>query len=249
MVNINNLVYVFAGYSGCIYITNGTVANFAKRIPEHITNYFYDDGSPNQLIINGAISVSRRLLFGFTGNSNIFICGYDPSNNSICIENTIDTIPAVSITSINLIQLNDRDFSCFADGRLLQNSISTSYYRRVYSGGDLLNGFSAYFTTPLFSVGSFLESRVISQIEVVFNKPLVSGAGIVVSYRKNLTDSFTSLKTIDYTTYGAIKEYITDAGIDDVKDLQVKVEIYGPTVTDNNNFNTPIIKYINLHYS
>lgn len=65
----------------------------------------------------------------------------------------------------------------------------------------LYTGYKAYVESPLYQVGSGMTPRTFQRMRVTFNKELSTGHGIRISWRSNLSDSFTTIHTIDTTTY------------------------------------------------
>lgn len=98
--------------------------------------------------------------------------------------------------------------------------------------------YSGYFETPLYIVGNYNNKRIFSEIEIQFAKELATGEGIQISYRVNLTDSFTTIKkkdgttlTLTYAVLGAITTHIVAADIPACDMIQIRVALLGTTTT------------------
>ena len=109
----------------------------------------------------------------------------------------------------------------------------------------MLDDDSAYITTGLMSVGEVYNKKTFRQLSLSFLRELTTGQSIKIYYRRNDNGAWTLLKTIDYNTYGAIKDIKVDAVLSDVIDLQIKIVINGYNST--NHFGTsPLLKYLRL---
>ena len=103
----------------------------------------------------------------------------------------------------------------------------------------------AYFTTGLYSYGQDYDKKTLRELQVSFTRALTTGQGIKVYYRLDDNSTWTALATIDYTTYGAIKDIKIPAPIENIKDLQIKVVINGYNST-NATGTSPLLKYVRL---
>lgn len=86
-------------------------------------------------------------------------------------------------------------------------------------------GYKAAMESPLYQPGLVLNDKSYQQVEIVLAKELATGQGIKISYRENLTDSWTELGTYDYATYGAVSKINAQDGIMNTTTLQIKVEL------------------------
>ena len=68
----------------------------------------------------------------------------------------------------------------------------------------------SYFETGLMTVGTKYQPNTFRFIEVQLGKPLASGEVITLSFRKTMTDSYTSIGTMSYTGDGAIYSKIIE---------------------------------------
>ena len=108
----------------------------------------------------------------------------------------------------------------------IDKSTNTSYsYTTPYSG---------YFLSPFYQVGTPLVKRAFTQGEFQLTKELATGEGIQISYRVNLTDSFTVIGTYTYAVLGAITSHNFIADIPACEALQIKVAILGTATTTPN---------------
>ena len=112
------------------------------------------------------------------------------------------------------------------------NSGNAAYY--VYDGNE------PYIITGLAGIGDIYNKRTFRELQVSLARNLATGQGVSVYYRRDDNSSWTLLKTIDYTTYGAIKEIKIPAPLSDIIDLQLKITLDGLNLT------SPILKFIKL---
>lgn len=104
--------------------------------------------------------------------------------------------------------------------------------------------YQAWIDTDLIPVGNFIKKPNISRIEFKLGKPLVSGQGIKIDYRKNLTDAFTNIGTWDFATIGSRLSYIDDANINEPEWVQLRISL---TTGAPNADLTPELVNVTLH--
>jgi hypothetical protein len=110
----------------------------------------------------------------------------------------------------------------------LDLSSATSYAYTTDYGG--------YFITPLYTVGSVNSLRKFQEIEFQLARPMRTGEGIRIAYRNDLTASFTTLGTYDYSTWSAIVSHnamimTTPAQIPACEQIQFKISLLGSSTT------------------
>jgi hypothetical protein len=104
-------------------------------------------------------------------------------------------------------------------------------------------GYAASLETDLRPVGIPTGKRTFREIEFELGKPLATGQGVRISYRKNLTDAYTVLGTWDYSSIQA-KAFVNDAAgkISDATYVQLKIEL----TTDSATYTTPELREVRL---
>ena len=100
--------------------------------------------------------------------------------------------------------------------------------------------YGGYFESPLYVVGTPLNKRSFTELEFQLAKELATDEGIRISYRVNLTDTFTTIGTYTYATLGAVTSHHAIADIPATEMLQIKVALCGTATT------TPQLKQIIL---
>lgn len=229
MVTVNTTTYIFAGYRGRIFITNGSNANLFWKIPDFLSNttspYFtWTDATFNR----------NQLYFGFRCQSNsattinqygglwaIDISGSQanaPRLENIMSYNTysgyVSAVCQFRGVSYSTVPSNDGYglFIGWNDGSVggIDKGISSPY-----TGGQ------AYVTTDFLPVGLFLTPKTFTNIEFKLATPLVTGESVALYYRKNITEAFVALPI---TEGGAVGELsgIAKGNFQNVQWIQIK---------------------------
>lgn len=218
IINILGNIYIFAGYKGNIYLSNGYTIYPFKKIPDYIANNsaisVNDNLSPidPQWQWGGIMSHRLRLYFqalafdSATGNqliAGIFSVGLT-SGNGITLEEP-GSIVMENQNSFGLVQSTTS-----AGGILIDNSIIASQYDSYYSawssgvgdvGGIDFNDTTLYsnnemlIETDIIPVGTALVQKTFSQVEFKLDQPLQSGDSITLSARKSLSEAYTVIGT------------------------------------------------------
>lgn len=239
MLNIGNTLYLMAGIEGKIFISDGVGYSLVGQIPATIANL---DGGSYLLPFPGAlVNFKQRPFFGISyGNANLGAMGVwsvlrTANGNILNFEYTIsENVDG----SANPVQI----------GALIpftQDVLLVGWRNNATYGIDKLNnasfatGYISFFDSPLYKVGTPLQLRTFEQLEFQLAKPLASGEGIKISYRTNLTNSFTTIGTYDFSLLGAVLSFNTRADIPSCEFLQVRVSLTGTTTT-------PHFKYLML---
>ncbi len=276
---IDNMAYCITE-EGKIYVTNITSAQLVNQIPEHLKPFQFEYIGNRYTRVTAVEKYKEKILMGVNidlGGSfpnqkfRMYIFEYDTNTNQINkfgITSFGEELTFFGNSQINSIFVDK--FSGYGDNI----STSVTYYddtdnldtfkynldsniaRRNFSQGSArfigYNNYEAYATTGLISYGSVHNKQTLRNIEVNFAQPLSQGQGIKLYYRRNLEDNFTLWKTIDFATYGAIKEIKVEAPLTDILDLQVRVNIscYNGESSGNTyfspTFKTPYLKSIRL---
>jgi len=107
-----------------------------------------------------------------------------------------------------------------------EDAVTPSYVVDHFGkSGYRRTSYGAYMESPLYQVSGSLKKKSYQQLEVSLAKELATGQGVRVSYRKNLSDSWTVMQTFDFATYGAKAQFNDTAKITDASTLQLKVEM------------------------
>lgn len=256
---VGDLAYIFIEDSGSIYVCNTSSFNLLLKLPDYITNKYYNFVyGLDTLKINYSTVYKRELLFSITIATSTTAKNYLMSYN-------IDTKKLIKKNISSFGETSDRSGTYygkigyiipFGKNIFISSSnylISTdkTYYaiESLHYVSSTESGTSSYFVydnyepyviTSLFTYGDIYNKKTIKELFISLLRPLETGQGIKIYYRRDDISSWTLLKTIDYATYGAIKELKDTAPITDIIDLQIKIEL------DGYNLTSPRLKTIRL---
>lgn len=167
-----------------------------------------------------------------------------------------DWIPDISLYSSKTYGVyNSRNKILF--GYTMDRNITNeySYSAQGYLDSQLfypqmIDNYNAYVVSPLYTVGTFDSPKTFQSIQIFLNKPLTTGQGIRVSYRKNRVDSFSGATTFDTssdlgTTNLTSKQPVN---MENCQYLQLKIELTANTTAFGTiNYDTPELEKIIIY--
>lgn len=221
----NGLLYILAGIEGKVYVSNSVQASFIAQIPQSVTGI--GDGTYIVPYPGAITDYKGRVTFGISTSPG-------------------GTAPGMGVWSIvqgskSAILNHEHTISTGSDGtsnQLLigslisvsQNSLLIGWRDNSTYGIDMVDttkytSYAGYFDSPLYQVGSSQAKSTFSNVEFQLDKPLTTGQGIRIKYRKNLSDAFTTIGTWDFATNGAISSVSAGASISNAEFLQIRCEM------------------------
>lgn len=240
IIATNQNAYVFSGVRGRIYISNGSGIELYKKIPDYLT------GVVNPYITWYDASYQRNQLY----------FSFRATDNADTALTTIGGAWAIDLGTGGLRMINKTTNSGYTalvtmvveQPRVAGTGASTApiFNDNVAGSGVMIGWFNnttygidapqtapytnyeSYIEFDMAPVGTFLDPFSPSQIEWKTSKPLVTGEGVRISYRKNLTDAFTVIG--ESTTAGALSD-LYRATFQKVQWLQLKAEIKSTATT------------------
>lgn len=230
MLNINDSLYAWVGTRGEIFYYNGSKLIKLKRVPDYIT----DVVEPGAVVSN----FNDVPLFGLenptTGGGGVYSFGSHNEKYPLALNLEYPLSPGQDVNylvgAVGVIGATDNI--------LLAGWKSGSTY-----GIDILNTAvryaSAYFVTRLMRVATAKDKAIIDGFQIFLDQPLAASQSINIKYRRNTGASWTTVKlgnnakTMDYSEIGAKSEIYVPFKINDVVNLQLRVEF--TVATDNNN--------------
>lgn len=217
MKNIGNIVYIQAGSRGNIYLTQGSYVRLFKKIPDYVIN---NDASVSGGVTWGGIeSRNNELIVGLaattTANSGVYLIYSDGRL-------TLHSQPSTGAANVTALAADGaEDFIMgYAGGADLSDGAGTRY-----------TSFETVVQSELYSVATRTEKTSYHTLEAEFARTIASSpfGNCRVSYRTNLTASFTTIET--YTFSGSdvtVYSFTTpELGIIDIENIQVQVEMDG----------------------
>ncbi len=228
MITVNSILYIFAGTEGKIFSCNGTQTFQIAQIPIGIANteqgyalFFYPGSVANYKgrIFFGVGNETGALTGGIgiwsllPGIKNILTFEHTIStgNSGVSYKQTITALCPVRYYTLCLAWYDATPTAVYGIDRTDETIRCVSY--------------AAYFESPLYSVGTPLNKRKFTNACFQLAKELATDQAIRISYRVNLTDSFTVLGTYTYAILGAVNSHSFPAEIPECEFLQIKVEL------------------------
>lgn len=223
MVNVNNMAYIFAGNKGNIYVSNGSVASLALKVPDYCAGV---PGTPLTYIEpvfywGDAAFLRGRVYFSIldqtatkAGNCG-GIWSFIPSQN-------IDPSQEVGLSLRLENQQSYGDYDGVAT-IIIPNQIQTvtspqywAAWQDSYSTGTSAFGIDYTGTVPvttyvvetdLIPTGTLLAKNTFTQLEYKLSTPLASGDSVQLFWRINATDAWTSAGTAEVETANPISGF------------------------------------------
>ena len=244
MLVMNNNLYILAGTVGAIYASNGFSASKIAQIPESLMSVSTDTNAGAIDYFPGAIMPQRNKIFFGVGNAVEVVGVYslDLQTGVIQVEHLISTGRDGSLQELSVNALLGISYLDFLIG--WYDKYTESY--GIDLTGGKYTGFTAYAESALFQVGTLKKLRAFTELEFTLAKSLATGQGVKVKYRKNLSDSWTTINEYlfsgtpdaDTRIVGAKISYNDIIKIEDVETIQVRVEL---TTSGTGDFLTSII--------
>lgn len=227
MVNVNNMAYVFAGNKGNIYISNGSVASLALKVPDYCAGV---PGTPLTYIEpyftwGDAAYLRGRVYFSILDQTSTKAgnCGgvwsFIPPQN-------IDPNQEVGMA----LRLENQNSYGDYDGvatiiipAFKQNATSPQYWaawQDSYSTGTSSFGIdftntvpvtTYVFETDFIASGTMLQKQTFQQLEYKMTTALASGDSVQIFYRLNATDAWTTCGSVIEETTNRISGYFEQA--------------------------------------
>jgi len=228
IVSLNNVSYIFAGFRGNIYVTNGSTVEFFTKIPDHITGkhrpYF---------TIKEASLHRNQILFSFTATENdgTAITGLDGvwaidlTTGAISKKNELSHATSGTTHTISFNPLDDTPDGA---GIIVGWESSTATYGVDIGSSNPYSGGETIIDSDIIPYGTHRDNKTPAHIEFKLSKPLVSGESIELQQRSNLTASFTSIDST--STVGVISDSY-DADFQNVEWIQIRVILTSTNTT------------------
>lgn len=238
MITANNMLYVFTGQKGNIYICNGSSASLAISVPDYCAGI---SGTKNSYIEpyfswGGAMFMRGRVWFSILDQTSVKAgnCGgiwsFIPTNNlyigqdtgqALRLENqssygTYSGVSPVLIASLNQKGIAPQYWSAW------YSSISNPTYGIDFT--DTVPCVQTLIETDLMNVGTMLNNKTLEQIEYKLSVPLVAGESIGINYRQNATDSYQSCGTVKVESVTELSGYFT-ANFQNSQWLQLQIAL------------------------
>lgn len=245
MINIGYSLVVLAGINGTIFRCDGTNAYPIGQLPMDLSGGKYLEFYPG-----GIANYKNKTFFGVGQGGSTAVPGMGVyslyqtgKGNILTFEHTISTLSDGSTNQLKPSALlpitRDTLLVAWKDNSSygIDLTTDTSYaYTTDYAG---------YFDSPLYVVGAVGDYRKFDKIEFELAKKLAAGEGVQISYRINLTDSFTPLPNAFSGAYtfaklGVVISQDDTPAIPPCEMIQIRVALLGSSTT------TPQLKSVTL---
>lgn len=224
IITANNTAFVFAGNTGSIYATNGSAFQLYKKLPDYPSGV-----SRPYYTWKAALPWRGQLYFSTTAEQNDGtdlssvngVWAIDLSSGAlrqvqkVSSDSYAGSVPVILPHVLSSTPPGHGLYLAWANGSTYGVDVTASTY---YTD-------DAYLETELTPVGTALAKRTFRQLHILLGTKLASGEGIKVSYRKSLSDSYTTIGTYTYATEGAVSSISKDAQIVDADFIQLKAEL------------------------
>ncbi len=220
MYNYGNRLYILAGVTGKMFITDGVSAPQIIQIPNYIINL--DGGSVLTMFPDAIMYLKGKIWFGISNSTlgNAGVWSYNLSTKALQMENTISTGNDGSSNALYISSLQPLG----VDSYLAAWKDSTTYGVDLLSNNTRYTSYLGYIDSPLVDIGEIQSFTETGYLEFTLLKPLTSGQGLKLQYRKDLASSFTDIVTFDFTTLSGIvsKKILLTTIVKNVVMLQIR---------------------------
>lgn len=208
MINVNNMGYIFAGNKGNIYVTNGSVASLALKVPDYCAGI---PGSPSTYIEpyftwGDVMYLRGRVYFSILDQTSTKVgnCGgiwsFIPVQNfysgqdvgqALRMEGRLSGVQNFNGMATVLIPNENQQAIAPQYWSGWQDSYSVATSSFGIDNTDTTPSEDAWIETDLLVTGSMLSKRSFSQLEYKVSTPLQTGDQISMYWRVNSTDEWT----------------------------------------------------------
>ncbi len=243
ILNVDNMLYIFVGNKGNIYISNISVISGALTVPDYMANPYGTNQDPyfswgDCMFLRGRVWFSIQDqnasnttgycggIWSFTPTQNLFL-GQD-QGIQLHLENqnsygTYNGVCDVLLPSETQTANGPQYWSTFS------SDYSVPVYGIDFSGTNPYNGTQyAEIETDLVPVGEFLNLYTPANVEYKLSRPLVSGESVEILWRPDLTSAFTTLGTNSVT--GNVS-FVFPSNIQNVQWVQLQALMTSTTTT------------------
>lgn len=222
MITVNQVAYIFAGYKGNIYITDGSVASLVEKVPDYCAGLAGTATSyiEPKFLWGDAMYLRGRVYFSVqdqtsTKDGN---CGgvwsFYPTQN-LPIDHDVGL--ALRLENLNTYGTYNGAASVLLSSED-QNAIAPQYWAGWYSsitspsyGIDFTQTFptaAATVETDIVPVGTVLQKKTFSQIEYKLAAPLAAGETVRLYWRRNANEAYTDLGASQVESTTSLSGYV-----------------------------------------
>lgn len=194
LITVNTNTYIFAGNRGRIWKTNGSQASIYKKIPDYIF------GAIEPYITWQGVGYNRNQIY----------FSFSATNNAGTALTTAGGLWALDVDKDVLRMPNKFSYNTYAGyaGCFIPTQETTTTgngfgfqvgwtdgagaYGVDITSSTPYSNYETYIETEIIPVGTLWTRRTWEQLEYLLGAPMVSGEGVKIEYRTNLTASWAS---------------------------------------------------------
>lgn len=199
LVTVGQIMYIFTGNRGNIYITNGSQATWWTKVPDHLSGIVQPT-----FTWGGATAILNKLYFGISATSNgtstvlpgyAGIWGADLVTKGVFVSNVFKG--SSSATATGLLAMNT---STDAGTTFTGYGVFATYSDGTNSGVEgpsnvPYTNSTAVIETEVIPIGTFNKPRDLNQIEYKLVTPMKSGDSITVYARQAFDGTYAQVFT------------------------------------------------------
>jgi hypothetical protein len=251
LVTVNNVIYVFCGTRGNVYITNGVTIAGVITVPDYVTQQiepYYRWG--------GTMYLRGRIYFSIQDSNSKAggIWSFVPQQSSAIEQDVGLALRCEAVNSYGTyagyaallfsaqapnevaqlagtgqLSRGPQYWTAWDDGT---SGASTNPYGIDFSATTPYTGGQTIVETDLVSTGEVLgrQKQTFSNIEFKLGAPLATGESVAVNYRLNLTDAWASAGTVVMDA-GGVSGYITPLTFENAQWIQLQVVLTSTATT------------------
>lgn len=221
MVAANSNLYVFAGFRGRIYVSNGSQLQLFKKVPDH---YVTGNVSIGQLTLQdptitftdctvyknqlyfccNSYSVTTQDefyvgLFAIDLETNAFRATFPPSNTtSVGVLSTISTQPSTMALYAYPNTTSQGSGLAIAWQNQFNGFVGIDWSNDTRYWTNSTTTSTARVETDIIPIGTFLNKRTLENIEFKLAQPMVGNEQCSVGMRSNISNTYTTIGTTTY---------------------------------------------------
>lgn len=230
LLTSGNVMIIQAGINGTLYYSYGTTALPLKEI-NHID---WTAGTQLTCIPDGLAKTQNKFLMGYSGSSLSGVYAY--KNQVLNLDNVISelvttaTIGALQALGTSIFLVGWKNGSTYGIDRFINTSRYSNY-------GD------AYIDTPFYVVGVKSRQETADTVEFQFSRPMTTGCGVRLKFRRDVTSSLTTVATADFSTHASnLSVTLPATGLTDLDGVQFRIEMIG----SDGGSGTPYLRQITI---
>lgn len=218
MINRGGLVYYIGGNSLALYVTNGISFKKLVELPQSIADM---RSSSSTVYCTGIGTNNNKIFWGLSASGTVGdqtgLWSYDIDTGILLYENQFSAARTND-------HINGIVYRAYKETIVGVYNATTSKGSIYYIASHSCTDYIGFFISPFYTVGTALESPILTKLEFELDRPFITGEGVRISYRKDLAASWTVLGTYDYATWGSQQIMNVELGVA-TPTIQFKVEM------------------------